>query len=91
MFSRGGTQGGEGVTGGEGSEGPYGSPAWYIENVLEELDMVGYFRLCSAFARVICVCHRGWHPLFCAHFAREPDTPLVFRVESGSMMTVTRR
>lgn len=30
MFSRGGTQGGEGVTGGE---------AWYIENVAEELDM----------------------------------------------------
>ena len=30
MFSRGGIQGGEGVTGGE---------AWYIENVLEELDM----------------------------------------------------
>ena len=30
MFSRGGTQGGEGVTGGE---------AWYIENVLEELDI----------------------------------------------------
>ena len=30
MFSRGGTQGGEGVTGGE---------AWYIENVMEELDM----------------------------------------------------
>jgi len=30
MFSRGGIQGGEGVTGGE---------AWYIENVEEELDM----------------------------------------------------
>jgi hypothetical protein len=30
MFSRGGIQGGEGVTGGE---------AWYVENVLEELDM----------------------------------------------------
>ena len=30
MFSQGGIQGGEGVTGGE---------AWYIENVLEELDM----------------------------------------------------
>lgn len=29
MFSRGGIQGGEGVTGGE---------AWYIENVMEELD-----------------------------------------------------
>jgi hypothetical protein len=30
MFSRGGIQGGEGVTGGE---------AWYVENVVEELDM----------------------------------------------------
>jgi hypothetical protein len=30
MFSRGGTQGGEGVTGGE---------EWYIENVIEELDI----------------------------------------------------
>ena len=30
MFARGGTQGGEGATEGE---------SWYIENVLEELDM----------------------------------------------------
>ena len=40
MFARGGTQGGEGFTGDKASEGPYGSPAWYIENVMEELDMV---------------------------------------------------
>ena len=30
VFSRGGIEGGEGVTGGE---------AWYIENVIEELDI----------------------------------------------------
>ena len=47
MFSRGGTQGGEGFTGGA-SEGPYGSPGWYIENVEEELDMVRRLNsLCS--------------------------------------------
>ena len=72
MFSRGGTQGGEGVTGDARSEGPYGSPGWYIENVLEELDIVSQFRLCSAlFPRghlwLPPPCHRGWWcPLVCA-------------------------
>ena len=42
MFARGGTQGGEGATEGE---------SWYIENVLEELDMgrEWYVQVCKYF------------------------------------------